>query len=166
MDDAGLFASNRRIVLSNNDDTKIIEAPIPRSAVLECTKFQLGAYTVFRVLTAAITILAGTMSRSEGRNGVTGRRRRWWSPHKKIAGSNCGLATERVLKEITTIRRVIDYALQSEHTRRPGAYRLRDVCDTCQPHLKSIDLTNLGLAVAVVNELATIPLNFRAREHA
>ena len=125
MDDAGLFASNRRIVLSNNDDTKIIEAPIPRSALLECTKFQLGAYTVFRVLTAAITILAGTMSRSEGRNGVTGRRRRWWSPHKKIAGSNCGLATERVLKEITTIRRVIDYALQSEHTRRPGACRLR-----------------------------------------
>jgi len=125
MDDAGLFASNRRIVLSNNDDTKIIEAPIPRSALLECTKFQLGAYTVFRVLTAAITILAGTMSRSEGRNGVTGRRRRWWSPHKKIAGSNCGLATERVLKEITTIRRVIDYALQSEHTRRPGTYRLR-----------------------------------------
>jgi formate dehydrogenase accessory protein FdhE len=40
-----------------------------------------------------------------------------------------------------------------------------DVCDTCHTYLKSIDLTRTGLAVAVVDELATIPLDLWAREH-
>ena len=40
-----------------------------------------------------------------------------------------------------------------------------DVCDTCHMYLKSIDLTKTGLAVAVVDELATIPLDLWAREH-
>jgi FdhE protein len=40
-----------------------------------------------------------------------------------------------------------------------------DVCDTCRTYLKSIDLTKTGLAVAVVDELATIPLDLWAREH-
>lgn len=40
-----------------------------------------------------------------------------------------------------------------------------DICDTCHTYLKSIDLTKTGLAVAVVDELATIPLDLWAREH-
>jgi formate dehydrogenase accessory protein FdhE len=40
-----------------------------------------------------------------------------------------------------------------------------DVCDTCHTYLKSIDLTKTGLAVAVVDELASIPLDLWAREH-
>jgi formate dehydrogenase accessory protein FdhE len=40
-----------------------------------------------------------------------------------------------------------------------------DVCDTCHTYLKSIDLTKTGLAVAVVDELATTPLDLWAREH-
>jgi formate dehydrogenase accessory protein FdhE len=40
-----------------------------------------------------------------------------------------------------------------------------DVCDTCHTYLKSIDLTKTGLAVAVVDELATIPLDVWAHEH-
>jgi len=40
-----------------------------------------------------------------------------------------------------------------------------DVCDSCHIYLKSIDLTKTGLAVAVVDELATIPLDLWAREH-
>ncbi len=40
-----------------------------------------------------------------------------------------------------------------------------DVCDTCHTYLKSIDLTKMGLAVAVVDELATMPLDLWAREH-
>ncbi|MGA9355214.1 MAG: formate dehydrogenase accessory protein FdhE [Terriglobales bacterium] len=40
-----------------------------------------------------------------------------------------------------------------------------DVCDTCHTYLKSIDLTKMGLAIAVVDELATIPLDLWAREH-
>jgi formate dehydrogenase accessory protein FdhE len=40
-----------------------------------------------------------------------------------------------------------------------------DVCDTCHTYLKSIDLTKTGLAVAVVDELATLPLDLWAREH-
>jgi len=40
-----------------------------------------------------------------------------------------------------------------------------DVCDTCHTYLKSIDLTKTGLAVPVVDELATIPLDLWAHEH-
>jgi formate dehydrogenase accessory protein FdhE len=40
-----------------------------------------------------------------------------------------------------------------------------DVCDTCHTYLKCIDLTKTGLAVPVVDELATIPLDLWAREH-
>jgi formate dehydrogenase accessory protein FdhE len=40
-----------------------------------------------------------------------------------------------------------------------------DVCDTCHTYLKSIDLTKTGLAVPVVDELATVPLDLWAREH-
>jgi hypothetical protein len=50
----------------------------------------------------------------------------------------------------------------SRRGRGPG---LADVYDTCHTYLKSIDLTKTGLAVAVVDELATIPLDLWAREH-
>ena len=40
-----------------------------------------------------------------------------------------------------------------------------DVCDTCHTYLKTIDLTKTGLAVPVVDELATIPLDLWAREY-
>jgi formate dehydrogenase maturation protein FdhE len=40
-----------------------------------------------------------------------------------------------------------------------------DVCDSCHTYLKSIDLTKTGLAVPVVDELATIPLDLWAHEH-
>jgi formate dehydrogenase accessory protein FdhE len=38
-----------------------------------------------------------------------------------------------------------------------------DVCDTDHTYLKCVDLTKTGLAVAVVDELATIPLDLWAR---
>ena len=40
-----------------------------------------------------------------------------------------------------------------------------DVCDTCHTYLKSVDLTKMGLAVPVVDELATLPLDIWAQEH-
>jgi formate dehydrogenase maturation protein FdhE len=40
-----------------------------------------------------------------------------------------------------------------------------DVCDTCHTYLKSIDLTKTGLAIPIVDELATTPLDLWAREH-
>jgi hypothetical protein len=40
-----------------------------------------------------------------------------------------------------------------------------DVCDTCHTYLKIIDLTKTGLAVPIVDELATIPLDLWAVEH-
>jgi formate dehydrogenase maturation protein FdhE len=40
-----------------------------------------------------------------------------------------------------------------------------DVCDTCHTYLKSVDLTKTGLAVPIVDELATMPLDLWAREH-
>ena len=38
-------------------------------------------------------------------------------------------------------------------------------CDTCQRYIKTVDLTKNGLAVPIVDELATIPLNLWAQEH-
>ncbi|MGA8489788.1 MAG: formate dehydrogenase accessory protein FdhE [Terriglobales bacterium] len=38
-------------------------------------------------------------------------------------------------------------------------------CDSCQHYIKTVDLTKNGLAVPVVDELATIPLNLWAQEH-
>jgi formate dehydrogenase accessory protein FdhE len=40
-----------------------------------------------------------------------------------------------------------------------------DVCDTCHTYLKSVDLTKSGLAVPVVDEIATIPLDVWALQH-
>ncbi len=40
-----------------------------------------------------------------------------------------------------------------------------DVCDTCHVYLKSVDLTKTGLAVPIVDELATVPLDLWAVEH-
>jgi FdhE protein len=39
-----------------------------------------------------------------------------------------------------------------------------DVCDTCHFYLKSVDLTRTGLAVPVVDEMATLSLDLWARE--
>ena len=40
-----------------------------------------------------------------------------------------------------------------------------DSCDRCHRYLKTVDLTKAGLADAIVDELATAPLDLWAREH-
>jgi FdhE protein len=40
-----------------------------------------------------------------------------------------------------------------------------EACDTCRHYIKTVDLTKNGLAVPMVDELATIPLNLWAEEH-
>jgi len=40
-----------------------------------------------------------------------------------------------------------------------------EACDTCQFYLKSVDLTVDGLAVPLVDEVATVPLDLWATEH-
>ena len=40
-----------------------------------------------------------------------------------------------------------------------------EACDTCHTYIKSVDLTRNGLAVPVVDELATIALNVWAEEN-
>jgi FdhE protein len=39
-----------------------------------------------------------------------------------------------------------------------------DACDTCKAYIKSVDMTKNGRAVPVVDELATVSLNFWAQE--
>lgn len=39
-----------------------------------------------------------------------------------------------------------------------------DACDTCQTYVKTIDLTKNGLAVPLVDDLASVPLDLWARE--
>jgi FdhE protein len=38
-------------------------------------------------------------------------------------------------------------------------------CETCKHYIKSVDLTRLGLAVPLVDEVAAAPLDLWAREH-
>jgi FdhE protein len=40
-----------------------------------------------------------------------------------------------------------------------------EACDTCRCYIKTVDLTRNGLAVPIVDELATLPLNLWAQEH-
>jgi FdhE protein len=40
-----------------------------------------------------------------------------------------------------------------------------EACDTCKHYIKSIDLTRLGLAVPLVDEVASAPLDVWAHEH-
>jgi FdhE protein len=49
-------------------------------------------------------------------------------------------------------------ATQFNHVRVEG-------CDSCGHYIKTVDLTKNGLAMPVVDELATIPLNLWAQEH-
>jgi FdhE protein len=40
-----------------------------------------------------------------------------------------------------------------------------DACDSCRHYVKNVDLTRLGLAVPIVDEVAGAPLDLWAREH-
>jgi FdhE protein len=40
-----------------------------------------------------------------------------------------------------------------------------EACDSCRRYLKSVDLTRLGVAVPIVDEVAGAPLDLWAREH-
>jgi len=40
-----------------------------------------------------------------------------------------------------------------------------EACDTCKVYMKTVDLTRNGLAIPVVDELATLPLTLWAEEH-
>jgi formate dehydrogenase accessory protein FdhE len=40
-----------------------------------------------------------------------------------------------------------------------------DACDTCQHYIKAVDMTRLGRAVPLVDEVAAAPLDVWAREH-
>jgi formate dehydrogenase maturation protein FdhE len=68
-------------------------------------------------------------------------------------------------------RRVLCPRCGEENERRLGYFHsaaydhLRvDACDTCKHYLKSVDLTRLGLAVPLVDEVAGAPLDLWARE--
>jgi FdhE protein len=60
--------------------------------------------------------------------------------------------------EATVEKLAIYTANQFDHVRV-------EACDTCHHYIKTVDLTKNGLAVPVVDELATIPLNLWAQEH-
>jgi formate dehydrogenase maturation protein FdhE len=54
----------------------------------------------------------------------------------------------------------------SRSTRRTNSNHVRvEACETCHYYIKTVDLTKNGLAVPVVDELATIPLSLWAQEH-
>jgi FdhE protein len=70
--------------------------------------------------------------------------------YRKIVCPACG--------EETVEKLAIYTASQFQHVRV-------EACDTCRYYIKTVDLTKNGLAVPLVDELATIPLNLWAQEH-
>ena len=69
-------------------------------------------------------------------------------------------------------RRVVCVYCGEEDERRTGYFHtpafdhLRlDACESCKHYLKTVDLTKLGLAVPLVDEVAGAPLDLWAREH-
>ncbi len=69
-------------------------------------------------------------------------------------------------------RRILCPACGEEAVEKLAVYTANDFgyvrvegCDSCQHYIKTVDLTKNGLAVPVVDELATIPLNLWAQEH-
>jgi FdhE protein len=72
-----------------------------------------------------------------------------WS-YRRIVCANCG--EERPAK------------LGYFHTPEYDHVRV-DACDTCKHYIKSVDLTRLGHAVPLVDEVAAAPLDVWARDH-
>lgn len=69
-------------------------------------------------------------------------------------------------------RRVLCASCGEEDERKLGYFQSPDfdhvridACDTCRHYLKSVDLTRLGLAVPLVDEVAAAALDVWAREH-
>jgi FdhE protein len=72
-----------------------------------------------------------------------------WS-FRRILCPNCGEESQRSLP--------VYAAEEFPHVRV-------EACDSCHTYIKSVDLTRNGLAVPVVDELATVSLNLWAEEH-
>jgi len=70
--------------------------------------------------------------------------------YRKVVCPGCGEERFEKLAAYT--------ASQFEHVRV-------EACDTCKVYIKTVDLTKYGLAIPVVDELATIPLNLWAQEN-
>lgn len=71
-------------------------------------------------------------------------------PFRRVLCAHCGEEDERKLG----------------YFHSPAFDHLRvDACDSCRHYLKSVDLTRLGIAVPVVDEVAGAPLDIWAREH-
>lgn len=70
--------------------------------------------------------------------------------YRRLLCPNCGEETERKLP--------VYVAEEFPHVRV-------EACDTCRTYIKAVDLTRNGLAVPVVDELASVALNLWADEH-
>ena len=70
-------------------------------------------------------------------------------------------------------RRIVCPACGEEDDKKLAFYRAQEFphlrvesCDTCRRYLKSVDLAQNGLAVPLVDEVASAPLDLWARDHA
>jgi FdhE protein len=69
-------------------------------------------------------------------------------------------------------RRIVCPACEEEDEKKLAVYVANDfghvrveACETCKIYIKTVDMTKNGLAVPVVDELATLPLNLWAQEN-
>ena len=71
---------------------------------------------------------------------------------RRILCPNCGEEDKEKLPVFSSEERQFDYI------------RI-EACDSCRTYLKSIDMTKNGLAIPIVDEIASVTLNVWAEEH-
>jgi FdhE protein len=95
-----------------------------------------------------LSILRGTSPEDTGRSLLCATCVTPW-PFRRVLCAGCGEEDERKLAYY--------YSPSLDHVRV-------DVCETCRRYSKTIDLTRLGTAVPIVDEVAAAPLDVWARE--
>ena len=96
-----------------------------------------------------------SLFKSQGPDSEVGGRNLYCSmcltawPFRRVVCANCG--------EVRPAELGYYHAPEYDHVRV-------EVCDTCKHYIKGIDLTRLGFAVPLVDEVATAPLDLWARE--
>jgi formate dehydrogenase accessory protein FdhE len=86
-------------------------------------------------------------------------------PFRRVVCAHCGEEDERKLGYFQSTLDALSSTLSGGEGAPPFDHVRVEACDTCGHYLKGIDLTRLGIAVPLVDEVASAPLDAWAREH-
>jgi formate dehydrogenase accessory protein FdhE len=97
----------------------------------------------------SVLLIKETTSESGGRDLICADCLTAW-PFRRVVCANCG--------EENPAKIGYYHSPEFDHIRI-------EACDSCQHYIKAVDLTKYGLAIPLVDEVASAPLDLWAREH-